>query len=120
MGNSRFRTFKRDGRFDLRHGPYHPPRVRRGQSLFCEILGTVRVFKFSDGPIPWPLCKVWRRGGPAFVLCGDLVKAVRLEAAGAVAKAWGVHRETVTRWRHTLGVKQFNPGTHHLFLTYQG
>lgn len=111
---------KDDGRFDLRHGPYHSPRVRVGGRLFCENLGTVKVCKFSDGPLAWPLCTVGERGGPAFVLCGDLVRAIRLEAAEAVAREWGVHRCTVSRWRQILGVKQFNPGTHDLFLKYQG
>lgn len=111
---------KDDGRFELRHGPYHPPRVRRGGRLFCENLGTVKVCTFSDGPIPWPKCPVGERGGPAFVLCGDLVRAVRLESATAVARAWGVSPSTISRWRRILGVAQFNPGTHYLFLTYQG
>lgn len=111
---------KHDGRFDLKFGPYHSPRARRGQRLFCENLGTVKVCKFSDGPISWPLCTVGQRGGPAFILCGDLVKAVRNEAAEAVARAWGVHSATVSRWRQILGVERFNRGTHELFLKYQG
>jgi transposase-like protein/DNA-binding Xre family transcriptional regulator len=54
------------------------------------------------------------------VLCGDLVRAIRLEAAEAVAREWGVNPSTVSRWRRILGVKRFNPGTHHLFLKFQG
>lgn len=54
------------------------------------------------------------------MLCGDLVRAIRLEAAEAVARAWGVNPGTVSRWRRILGVKRFNPGTHNLFLQYQG
>ena len=111
---------KDDGRFDLRHGPYVAPRVRVGGRLFCDNHGTVKVCKFSDGPLSWPLCTVGERGGPAFVLCGDLVRAIRLEAAEAVAREWGVNPSTVSRWRRILGVKRFNLGTHNLFLHYQG
>lgn len=120
MDASKTSRRKDDGRFDLRHGPYLSPRVRVGGRLFCENLGTVKVCKFSDGPLAWPLCTVGERGGPAFVLCGDLVRAIRLEAAEAVAREWGVHPCTVSRWRQILGVKKFNPGTHDLFLKYQG
>jgi len=66
------------------------------------------------------MCTVGERGGPAYVLCGDLVRAIRLEAAEAVARAWGVNPATVSRWRRLLGVKRFNPGTQELFLKYQG
>jgi hypothetical protein len=121
MGGSKPRPRRHDGRFDLRHGPYHPPRARIGSRLFCEYLGTVKVCKISDGPIPWPVGRtVGERGGSAFVLRGDLVRAVRLEANEAVARAWGVHPATVSRWRRILGVEQYNPGTHELFLNYQG
>ena len=121
MGGSKPGSRRRDDRFDLRHGPYNPPRAHRGSRLFCKQLGTVRVIKFSDGPIPWPKGHVvGERGGTAFVLCGDLVRAVRLEANEAVARAWGVHPATVSRWRRILGVEQYNPGTHDLFLAYQG
>jgi DNA-binding Xre family transcriptional regulator len=115
-----WRESAKDGRFDLQYGPYHPPRVRRGGKLFCEHYGTVKVVKFSDGPIPWPLYCPTGRGGRAFVLCGDLVRAIRHEAAGAVALAWGVWPNTIVRWRKILGVKQYNTGTQNLFLKYQG
>jgi hypothetical protein len=35
----------------------------------------------------------------------ELARAVRTEAALAVAYWWGVQEETVTRWRHALGVE---------------
>jgi DNA-binding Xre family transcriptional regulator len=54
------------------------------------------------------------------VLCGDLVRAIQLEAAEAVAREWGVNPGTVSRWRRILGVKRFNLGTQELFLKYQG
>jgi hypothetical protein len=42
-------------RYKLRHGPYYPPAVRRGDRLFDEIYGTVVAGRFfSDGKIPWP------------------------------------------------------------------
>lgn len=109
-----------DDRFELRLGPYRPPRVRRGGSLFCENLGSVKVLRFSDGPIPWPMGTVGGLRRSAFVLCGDLVRAVRQEANGAVAKAWGVSGMTVSKWRRILGVEKWNPGTHRVFVNYLG
>ena len=44
-------------RFLLRHGPYRPPRDRRGDKLFCEVRGTVTVGGYTDAPIPWPRVK---------------------------------------------------------------
>lgn len=120
MSQPKSKRRKEDDRFELRHGPYRCPVTRRGRRLFCENLGTVKVCRFSDGPIPWPMCTSGERRGSAFVICGDLVRAVRFEAAGAVARAWGVSASTVTRWRRILGVARFNPGTHELFLRYQG
>lgn len=91
-------------------GPYRAPEVKVGQWIECERFGQRRVLGWSEGPIPWPLC---RRTGPmSLVLCGDLVRAVEGEAAIVVALAWGVSRQTVHIWRRLLGVVETNAGTH--------
>jgi hypothetical protein len=62
----------------------------------------VTVGGFSKGPIPWPV--VARPGKPTLIVCGDLVRALRREAAVAVMHGWGVTSPTVWRWRKALGV----------------
>src|SRR5437870_7462848 len=76
----------------LLFGPRQPPKTRRGKFLFCERRGTVKVGDYSDGPIPWPLKWGTRN---SLILCGDLVRAVRGEAALAIARHWGVRPTTV-------------------------
>jgi DNA-binding XRE family transcriptional regulator len=102
-------------RFRLLHGPYRPPRVKIGRELCCEIRGFVRVKKWSDGRIPWPLAKPPGRAAIAFTLCGSLVKAVRQESSIAIQHWWGVGESVVSRWRKALGVQEFNEGTMQLF-----
>ena len=99
-------------RFKLLHGPYLPPKVRRGRKLFCEIRGTVTVGGYSDGPIPWPRMK--KSGSACLVLCGDLVRAVHQESSQAVAHHFGICIHTVTKWRKALGVPEHNEGTRRL------
>jgi len=102
--------------YKLLHGPYYPPRVGVGSELFCEIQGYVRCRKWSDGPIVWPrACAPGRNGRPAYVLCGDLIRAVRCEASLAIQHWWGVSESLVSRWRKALGVDQFNEGTLRLY-----
>jgi hypothetical protein len=96
-------------------GPYRPPRTRPGHRLFCALRGTVTVAAFSDGEIPWPLAKVrGTRGRGAFIVCGDLVKALRRESSAAVQHWWGVSKWRVVRWRRALDVGQFTEGTRQL------
>jgi hypothetical protein len=104
-------------RFCLLGGPYSPPRVRIGSELCCEIHGFVRVKKWSDGRIPWPLTTpAGRRGGRySYILCGSLVQALRLESSIAIQYWWGVGESVVSRWRKALGVKPFNEGSLQLF-----
>ncbi len=104
-------------RIKLLHGPYRSPRVRRGDVMFCEIRGSVRVTSFTNGPIPWPRALILghgRRGKPAMVICGDLLQAIRTESNLAVQYWWGVKECCVTRWRKTLGVAEFNEGSKRL------
>src|SRR5205809_206754 len=68
------RVMPEPDRLQLLHGPYLPPRVRRGDRLFCEIRGTVVVGGYTDAPIPWPRLK--KGGANCLILCGDLVRAV--------------------------------------------
>jgi len=35
---------------DLLHGPYYPPRVRRGDFLSCEVRGLVEVGGYTTAP----------------------------------------------------------------------
>src|SRR5262249_25115237 len=99
-------------RFKLLHGPYYPPRTRRGAFLACELRGTIKVGGYSDAPIPWPYA--FRSGYRSLILCGDLVRAVKLEAEQAIAYHWDVNKETVRKWRRALGVEMWNTGSRRL------
>jgi len=98
-------------RFRLQFGPYAAPKVPRNNRLFCEMRGYLKVSPcWSDGPIPWP--RRYRTG--SIILCGDLVRAVKMESVEAICFHWGVCRNVVQNWRHALGVPEFNPGTQQL------
>jgi hypothetical protein len=95
-------------RFRLQFGPYAPPKVPRKNLLLCEMRGYLKVSpNWSDGLIPWP--RRWRTG--SIILCGDLVRAVKMESVEAVCYHWGVCRNVVQNWRHALSVPESNPGT---------
>jgi transcriptional regulator with XRE-family HTH domain len=96
-------------RFKLLHGPYSPPTAQVGDWLECEIRGRVRVVQWSDGPIPWP--RAGRGRTAPYILCGDLMRAVRVESSEAIQHWWGVGRGIVTKWRQALNVKRYNEGT---------
>jgi hypothetical protein len=83
-------------------GIYRPPAARVGGRLTCAVRGRVTVGGYSKGPIPWPV--VARPGKPTLIVCGDLVRALRREAAVAVAHWWGVTTTTVLTWRKAVGV----------------
>lgn len=70
-------------RYKLLNGPYRSPRCRLGSILFCELRGEVVFNGMSEGRIAWPTTRKGRTR-PAFILCGDLVKAVQRESATAV------------------------------------
>ena len=91
-------------RFKLRFGPYRMPRLKPGRRGECEYAGTVRVVAISDAPVQWPLGAVCGHRIP--VLCGDLVRAVKTEAACDVAAAWGVSPYLVGQWRKALDVRR--------------
>jgi hypothetical protein len=88
--------------FKLRYGPYTTPRFRYGQTVACLMRGKVKITGLTDAPIPWPTCQP--RGTQAIILFGALAHAVRRESNQAVARAWGVSGQTVTKWRKALSV----------------
>jgi len=102
---------KKVDRATLLGGPYRSPKVEIGQKLSCEIRGTVKVDDWSRGHIPWPLAKLNNGGKGAYIICGDLAKAIKTESMSAVCHWWGAGSTTVSLWRRALGVKQFNEGT---------
>jgi hypothetical protein len=103
-------------RFKLLFGPYQAPRCRVGQRVRCQVRGEVRIVGLSDAPIPWPVCKAGKWLVP--VVYRGLAKAVRRESEQAVARWWGVHRQTVWAWRKALGVGATTEGTSRLRSEY--
>jgi hypothetical protein len=99
-------------RLRLWHGPYRPPRYGVGGRLVCAVRGFVEVVGTSHAPIPWPQAR--NHGRPFLIVCGGLARAVRTEAAIAVAHWWGVTPLTVWTWRKALGVGATTPGTSRL------
>jgi hypothetical protein len=100
----------------LLFGPYIAPLVRRGDRIFCEIRGTVKVGGYTSALIPWP--RILKTGRASLILCGDLVRAVRTESELAVAHHWDVCVVTVWSWRKALHVGRINPGTERLYQDY--
>ena len=90
----------REERFQLLHGPYEPPLVKRGL-VVDEVRGTVRFGGFTNARIPWP--RVKKTGRASLVLCGDLVRALQTESGPAIRHHWGVSQATVVNWRRSLG-----------------
>ena len=100
----------------LLHGPYVAPEVRVGQVLECELRGRLKVRRFSTGPLVWPMGHPGGQDGGrhSYIVCGDLVRAIRSESSQAVQQWWGVSEAVVTRWRAALGVEINTAGTHRL------
>ena len=84
-------------------------RFRYGQVVFCEIRGWVPVRRISAGHIPWPQTIAGRN--PAFMLCGELVMAIKRESNIAICHWWGVTAQTVSGWRKAFDVPRTNEGT---------
>jgi hypothetical protein len=81
-------------------GPYKPPKVRKGQTLYDEWLGEVQVQGFTDSPIRWPATVY--RGKLTPILCGDLVRAIVEEVELTVARHWGVSKYHIDQWKKAL------------------
>lgn len=92
---------------------YNPPICRRGDTLIDAIAGAVVVGGFTGGKYPWP----YRKDTGTLILCGDLVEAVKTEAAIDIAAWFGIKSSaTVSKWRRNLGVtRQNNAGTQRLY-----
>ncbi len=94
-------------------GPYRAPDVRIGELLWCAYRGTEQVVgAFSSGPIPWPCRR--GRNGLSFIVCGDMVPAIRAESSQVMQAWWDVSAGTVGRWRRALDVGINTAGTRRL------
>ena len=104
-------------RFRLLYGPYALPNCRVGDKVLCEYRDReVTVGGITGGRIQWPRARGPGPQGP--ILCGSLIRAVRSEAAIAVAYHWGVSTTTVKKWRRALEVPAVNDGTLSLYVAY--
>lgn len=70
----------------------------------------------TDALISWPLARSGNTD--TLIVCGDLARAVRTEAAIAAAYHWGVHSSTVSKWRRALGVPRMTNGTRRLAIEW--
>lgn len=100
--------------FQLHHGPYHPPALRRGDRATCLFRdGDVIITGWSDAHIPWPRCRRLdtHGGGSGLLVDEELARAIRLESSLAIQHWFGVDYSVVWRWRKALGVQRFNEGS---------
>jgi hypothetical protein len=93
-------------------GPDRPPALRVGDRAFCHLRNTaVVVTAISDARLPWPRCRALDSvGGSGLLVDDELVRAIRTEAAIAVAFWWNVPPTSVSRWERLLGVGRYTPG----------
>jgi hypothetical protein len=102
----------------LLFGHYHAQPLKRGDRAWCEYRDCdVVVTGWTNGRIPWPLCRrVDPPGGhPGFLVEEELARAVRHESALAIQYWWGVCQKSVCRWSRALGVGRMdNEGTSRL------
>jgi hypothetical protein len=103
----------RSRRSVLLYAPYHPPAVRKGDRVFCQIRGSAVVTSWSDAPFSWPCCRPLGTSGSGGGLFVDdqLARAVRCKSALAVQFSWGVSGSTVWYWRKARGVRRYNQGS---------
>jgi hypothetical protein len=102
-----------DDRVRLLHGPYRPPRLRKGDRAMCLLRDcAVVVTGGTDARISWPRCRPVDvpRSYPSLLVDDELARAVRRESAAAVRYWWGVSEGVVWRWRRrrALGVTRTN------------
>jgi hypothetical protein len=100
-----------DDRVRLLHGPYRPPRLRKGDRASCLFRDCdVVVTGWTDARISWPRCRPVdvARTHPSLLVDEELARAVRQESAAAVRFWWGVSVGVVWRWRRALGVTRTN------------
>jgi len=102
-------------RFKLLYGPYVPPKCRVGDTLPCAYRGReVKVRCMTDAAVQWPATRRGLKASP--IVCGDLIRAVRVESEIAVAYHWGVGANTVWTWRRALEVPRMTSGTRRLVI----
>ena len=67
--------------YQLHHGPYNPPALRRGDRAACLFRdGDVIITGWSDARIPWPRCRRpgTHCGGSGLLVDAELARAIRL------------------------------------------
>ncbi|HEY1377194.1 MAG TPA: hypothetical protein VGF55_10395 [Gemmataceae bacterium] len=99
-------------RYRLLFGPRRAPRWRYGRVVMDEVRGEVTVVGMTAGRIPWPVGKRGRAKAP--VVAAGLARALRADAAQAVAHWWGLSAHTVCLYRRGLGVPRATAGTRRL------
>lgn len=97
---------------ELIAGPYYPPACNVGDWINDEQDGLLEVGGWTTAPISWPRRK--KTGRPSLILCGDLVRALRIESAAAICYWWGVGPTKVWQWRQALGIGPITDGTRKL------
>src|SRR4051812_29447936 len=94
-------------RLKVLFGPYAAPLLRRGDGAWCLFRDAeVVVTSWTDGPIPWPRCRLadGPGGGSGLLVDEELARAGRLVSAAAVKHWWGASDTAVYNWRRALGV----------------
>lgn len=97
--------------YQLHHGPYNPPSLRRGDRATCLYRDAdVVISSWSDGRIPWPRCRrlASHGSGSGLLVDEELARAVRMESSLALHYWFGVNYSVVCCWRKALGMGRFN------------
>jgi hypothetical protein len=96
-------------RVKLLHGPYRPPRLRKGDRTFCLYRDAdVVVTSWTDARIPWPRCRALHcRGGSGLLVTDELRRAILSESAAALHHWFGVGDSAVWAWRRAFGVTKY-------------
>jgi hypothetical protein len=98
-------------------GPYRPPAVQVGEVTSCLYWDReVIITGWSDGHIPWPMCKPREGyGRPRILVEDELARAIRTESAAALRYWWGVGVKQVWRWRQCFSIGRADtPGSERL------
>ena len=97
---------------------YRSVRAKIGVPIHDAIHGELTPDGITEGvkstaegrPLAWPYVQLLG-GKIRLIVCADLERAIRTESVQDVAKAWGVSRSKVSRWRRAMGVGRITPGT---------
>jgi hypothetical protein len=91
----------------LLFGPYHAPRLKRGDRVMCLYRDRlVVVCRYSEARLPWPICRPAEPplSGLGLLVDDELARAIQNESALALRYWWGVGRSTAQRWRGAFEV----------------